>query len=110
MKNLPWIAAGIGVGAALTYLLLTNQPSPQYSTGSDNIEDAANRTFGWGTKQRVAGTGANIAGKVKQGLGKITGNQDLADEGAVDELAGKVKDGAGQLAHAVGETIHDLNR
>jgi uncharacterized protein YjbJ (UPF0337 family) len=43
-------------------------------------------------------------------VGTATGNDDLAGEGVLDQAAGKVKDAAGQLGHAVGETIHDLNR
>jgi uncharacterized protein YjbJ (UPF0337 family) len=109
MKNLPWIVAGIGVGAAVTWLLFS-QPSPQYATGSDTIEDAANRTFGWGSRQGVAGAGANLAGKVKEGVGRLTGDQDLADQGTLDQAAGHVKAGAGKFARAMGETIHDLNR
>jgi uncharacterized protein YjbJ (UPF0337 family) len=108
MKRTPWILAGIGLGAAITYLLF-NQPSPQCQTVSDTIEDAAGKTFGWGTKQRVSGQGINLAGKIKEGLGRVTGNDHLAREGVVDQFAGKVKDRAGQLAHAAGETIHNLN-
>jgi uncharacterized protein YjbJ (UPF0337 family) len=109
MKGLPWIVAGVGIGAAITYVLF-NQPSVQHATGSDTLENAAGNTFAWGTKQRFTGKGINMAGKIKEGLGRITGDDDLAGEGVVDQVAGTVKDSVGQFAHAAGQTIHDLNQ
>jgi uncharacterized protein YjbJ (UPF0337 family) len=109
MKALPWILAGVGAGAAVTYVLL-NQPRTQTETGWDSVENAAGRTWGWGSKARVSGTGANVAGKVKEGFGRLTGNPDLADEGVADQAVGAVKDAVGTVAQAAGETIHDLNR
>ena len=108
MKTLSWILAGVGIGVALTYLL-NNQPAPRYATGSDDVEDAAGKTFNWGSKQRLTGTGSSVLGKVKEGVGNLTGQEDLADEGVVDQVAGSVKDAAGKVAHAAGQTIHDLN-
>jgi uncharacterized protein YjbJ (UPF0337 family) len=54
--------------------------------------------------------GTNAVGKFKEGLGRVTGDTDLANEGAVDQAVGATKDVVGEFAHAVGETIHDLNR
>ncbi len=108
MKTLAWLAAGIGVGLAA--YLIANGPGPQYATGSDNLEDAARNSAGWGTKQRATGLGRNVAGRVKEGLGNLTGNPDLADEGLGDQIEGNVREGAGKLAQAAGQTLHDLNR
>ena len=108
MKTFAWLAAGIGIGLAV--YLVANAPGPQYATGSDDLEDAARSTAGWGTKQRAKGVGSNIAGRVKEGLGNLTGNPDLADEGTADRFAGTVKEGAGKFAQAAGQTLHDLNR
>jgi uncharacterized protein YjbJ (UPF0337 family) len=108
MKAFPWIIAGVGVGLA-AYIVL-NQPAPQYTTGNDSIEDAAANTTLWGSKKRISGTGGNILGKVKEGFGRATGDDELAGEGVADQAVGAVKDAAGQAAHAIGETIHDLNR
>ena len=108
MKTLAWLVAGIGVGLAV--YLVANAPGPEYATGSDNLEDAARNTFGWGAKQRAAGLGSNIAGRVKEGLGNLTGNPDLADSGVADQVAGEVREGAGKFAQAAGQTLHDLNR
>jgi uncharacterized protein YjbJ (UPF0337 family) len=108
MKTFAWLAAGIGLGLAV--YLIANEPGPQYATESDDIEDAARNTAGWGSKQRATGLGSNVAGRVKEGLGNLTGNQNLAGEGAADQLAGNVKEGVGKFAQAAGQTLHDLNR
>ncbi len=108
MKSLPWIIAGVGFGLA-AYVIL-NQPGPQYATGSDTVEDAAGKTSLWGSKQRLKGTGGGLVGKVKEGVGNATGDDELAGEGVADQVVGEVKDTAGKVAHAVGETLHDLNR
>ena len=105
MKTFLWLAGGLGVGLA-AYLILTG---PEYATGSDTVEGAAQKAAGWGTKQRVQGAGAGLVGKVKEGLGNLTGNDDLAGRGQGDQIAGKVKDAAGQVAQAAGQTLHDLN-
>jgi len=108
MKALPWLIAGVGLGLA-TYFVL-NQPGPQYATGNDDIEDAAGKTAFWGSKQRVKGTGGGLVGKLKEGVGRATGDEQLETEGIVDKAAGAVQDTAGEAAHAVADTIHDLNR
>jgi uncharacterized protein YjbJ (UPF0337 family) len=108
MKALAWVIAGVGVGVA-AYIVL-NQPGPQYATGDDDLEYAANRTSLWGSKQRLSGTGGNLAGKIKEGFGRVTGDDQLADEGAADQLVGAVKDTVGKTAQVAGQAIHDLNR
>jgi uncharacterized protein YjbJ (UPF0337 family) len=108
-SNLPWIVAGIGAGIAATWVLM-NQPRLQSETGYDSVEEGAARTFGWGSKARVTGTGRNIVGQVKEGIGRLAGRDDIADEGVVDQAAGSVKNAVGSVAQAAGQTIHDLNR
>jgi len=109
MKGLPWIGVGVGVGADLAYVML-NVPRPQTETGWASVQNAANKAWRWGSKARLSGAGTNTVGRFKEGLGRVLGDNDLADEGVADQLVGTVKTGAGTLAHAVGETIHDLNR
>jgi len=109
MKSLPWILAGTGIGFVIAYLVLTDPPAPRYATGSEHVDDAADKVAGWGVKQRFGGAGSSLAGKLKEGIGRATGNDDLAGEGVLDQAAGAVKDGAGQLAQAASETIKDLN-
>ncbi len=108
MKTLPWIIAGVSLG--LLVYVVANAPSTQYAGTSDDVEDAANKTSAWGTKQRVTGTGGNLGGKLKEGVGKLTGDDQLQGEGLVDQATGAVKDAAGQAAHAVSDTLHDLNK
>lgn len=108
MKSLPWILAAVGLGVAA--YIVANTPGPEYATGNDSIEDAARKTSAWGSKNRIAGTGKNLGGKLKEGIGNLTGNPDLADEGVVDQVAGSVKDAAGSVAQAAGKTLHEFNR
>lgn len=102
------IIAGAVIGLAA--FIIVNQPGPQYASGNDDIEEAADKTSLWGTKQRLSGKGRHIAGKLKEVAGKTTGNSELAGKGVADQVAGAVKDSAGKAADAIGETIHDLNR
>jgi uncharacterized protein YjbJ (UPF0337 family) len=108
-SSMPWIFAGIGAGIAATYLLM-NQPRMQADTGYDSVDEGAARTYGWGAKARVTGAGRNVVGRVKEGVGRLTGRDDIAGEGVVDQAAGAVKNAAGTVAQAAGQTIHDLNR
>ena len=108
-SSLPWIVAGIGAGIAATWILM-NQPRTQTETGYDSVEEAAARTSGWGSKARVGGAGRNIAGRMKEGIGRIAGRDDIAGEGVMDQAAGSVENAAGTVAQAAGQTIHDLNR
>lgn len=108
MKTVAWFAAGIGIGMLI--YLVANTPGPQYATGSDTLEDAARSAADWGTKQRVTGAGAGVLGRVKEGLGNVAGNPDLADEGTGDRVTGEIKEGVGSFAQAAGQTLHDLNR
>jgi uncharacterized protein YjbJ (UPF0337 family) len=109
MRALPWIIAGVGIGVGVT-ILLFNDAEPSYAPGYDGVERAARKTFGWGTKKRAEGKVGSFAGAVKEGVGQLTGDYDMADEGTADRVVGNVKDAAGKVGHAVGETIHDLNR
>ena len=108
MKALPWLIAGVGLGLVAYFVL--NQPGPQYATGNDDIEEAAGNTAFWGSKQRVKGTGRGLGGKLKEGVGRVTGDEQLETEGVVDQVAGAVQDAAGHAAHAVADTMHELNR
>jgi uncharacterized protein YjbJ (UPF0337 family) len=108
MKAFTWVIAG--AGAAIAAYLILNQPGPRYATGDEDVEYAANRASFWGSKQRVSGAGSGLAGKLKEGVGRITGDDQLAGEGVGDQVAGAVKDTAGRAAQAVGQTVHELNR
>jgi uncharacterized protein YjbJ (UPF0337 family) len=108
MKALTWVIAG--VGASIAAYIVLNQPGPRYATGDDDVEYAAGRAALWGSKQRISGIGGGLAGKLKEGIGRATGNEQLAGDGVTDQIAGAVKDTAGKAAQVAGQTIHDLNR
>jgi len=109
MKALPWILAGVGAGVAITLLYL-NENEPGYATSYDGVERAARKTFGWGAGKQAEGKVGSFAGAVKQGVGQLTGNDQLANEGAADRVVGNVKDAAGKVGQAAAQAIHDLNK
>jgi len=109
MRALPWVIAGVGIGLGVT-ILLFNEPEPDYATGYNGVERAARKTFNWGTKRRAEGKVGAVAGAIKEGLGNLTGDDRMAGEGAADRAMANIKDAAGEVGHAVGETIHDMNR
>lgn len=104
MKVFPWIVAGVGIGLAV--YVIQNAPAPQ---SADGVDDAAAKASGWGAKQRVKGTGGSLVGKLKEGVGNATGDDELAGKGVLDQAVGTVKDAAGQVASAVGEGLHQAN-
>ena len=108
MKAFPWLIAGLTIGAAAVVILILNEPAPAYA--DPDVEHAANKADAWGAKQRVTGSGGSILGAAKQKFGEATGDYDLADEGAGDQLVGHVKDAAGKIAGGVSDTLRDLNR
>ena len=109
MKALSWVLIGAGVVVAVVFLI-ANAPEPAYSTGDPDVDRFADKTDLWGGKQRVKGTGGSLLGKAKQGFGEVTGNEQLANEGAADQAVGAVKDAAGKVAGAVSDTVRDLNQ
>ncbi|HZT58334.1 MAG TPA: CsbD family protein [Pyrinomonadaceae bacterium] len=46
-------------------------------------------------------------GSLKQGLGKLTGDDELRSEGAADKLKGDVKEGWGGTKRKVGDMLED---
>jgi uncharacterized protein YjbJ (UPF0337 family) len=108
MKALTWMIAGIGVGVAA--YIFVNQPGPLSATGDADVEGVADRTAFWGSKHRLSGTGDRFSGQVKKGVGQALGDDQLAAEGAAQQVVGAVKDTAGKVAQATGQTLHDLNQ
>ncbi len=106
MKALPWILAGVGAGLVVYYLVT----SDEFSYAGNDFDGAANRTSAWGSEQRIKGSGGNLFGKAKEGVGRFTGNDELAGEGLVDQAVGTVKDTAGKAAHAVSDVLREGGR
>lgn len=59
-------------------------------------------------KDELDGKVDQVKGKVKQGVGDVTGNERLHDEGVVDEASGDVQEGFGRGRRKVGEAIEDV--
>ena len=56
-------------------------------------------------KDQIDGAGKQVAGSVKEGIGKAVGNDRLAAEGAAERVAGKVEKGVGDVKEAVRDAL-----
>jgi uncharacterized protein YjbJ (UPF0337 family) len=110
MRGLAMLLAGGAAGAAIAAVILNREREPEYATGYEGVDRAAGKTFGWGMKQRGEGKMAKMAGAVKEGVGRLTGDRGLEGEGTFDRVVGEVKDKVGEVGTAAGQTVHDLNR
>lgn len=54
-------------------------------------------------KDRIEGAGREAKGKIKEGIGKVTGDEKLKTEGKIDESTGKVQNSAGRLKDTLKE-------
>ncbi len=61
-------------------------------------------------KDELEGKAEALKGKAKQAIGNLTNDQDLVDEGTVDEAAGKTQDTIGHARRKVGEAIEDIGK
>jgi len=59
-------------------------------------------------KDELNGNVDKLKGKLKQAVGDATDDQQLHDEGVVDEAAGTVEAGFGKARRKVGEALHDV--
>ena len=59
-------------------------------------------------KDELDGKADALKGRVKQGVGDLTDNERLHDEGVADEAAGEVKEGFGKARRKIGEAIEDV--
>jgi uncharacterized protein YjbJ (UPF0337 family) len=48
-------------------------------------------------KDRVAGSGKQIKGELKEAIGKLVGNPKLEADGKADQAAGKIQNMAGSI-------------
>lgn len=46
-------------------------------------------------KDRIEGAAKNIGGKIKEGIGKLTGDEKLKAEGKADQVEGKIQNAVG---------------
>jgi uncharacterized protein YjbJ (UPF0337 family) len=59
-------------------------------------------------QDEIRGKMDQAKGRVKQGVGDLTGNERLRNEGLDDEAAGKVDEGVGKARRKVGETVSKI--
>ena len=59
-------------------------------------------------RDELDGKADKIKGKIKQAAGDLTDDEQLHDEGVVDEAAGEVQEGFGRGRRKVGEALNDL--
>jgi uncharacterized protein YjbJ (UPF0337 family) len=55
-------------------------------------------------KDRIKGAGKKIKGSVKEGIGKVTGDEKLKGEGKADKAEGKIQNTVGGIKDKVRET------
>ncbi len=53
--------------------------------------------------EQAGGKAESMKGKLKEGLGKLTGDEDLEAEGQVDQGEGKVRENIGKAGRAVSD-------
>lgn len=51
-----------------------------------------------------------VKAKVKEGVGHVTDDQRLKDEGKVDQAKGKVQENVGKVQREVGERMEDAGK
>jgi uncharacterized protein YjbJ (UPF0337 family) len=57
-------------------------------------------------EDRIEGSAKNIGGKIKEGVGKVTGDEKLKREGQLDQVKGKVENAVGGMK----DTVREKNR
>ncbi len=53
--------------------------------------------------EQVGGKAESMKGKVKEGLGKLTGDEDLESEGQIEQGEGKTREQIGKAGRAVSD-------
>ena len=56
-------------------------------------------------KDTIKGAAKDIKGSVKEGVGKATGNDRMAAEGAAERAAGKMQKGVGEVKDAARDAL-----
>lgn len=56
----------------------------------------------------IEGKYEQAKGSVKEGLGRLTGDEEMEAEGTADKLKGDVQEGWGSAKRNVGETLEDV--
>ena len=57
------------------------------------------------TEQELKGIGQQIKGKIQEGAGKLTGNEDLEADGNLNQAGGKVREKLGEAGRKVADAL-----
>lgn len=60
------------------------------------------------TTDKIKGVANQVGGKVKEGIGKAIGNEQMQAEGLGQQAKGKVQQKMGEAKDAVKDAAHDL--
>jgi len=55
---------------------------------------------------RIEGAAKNMGGKMKEGLGKLTGDEKMKAEGRADQVEGKVQNAVGGVKDSLRDNRH----
>ena len=56
-------------------------------------------------KDRIEGAGKQIKGSVKEGIGKVTGDEKLKNEGKIDKAEGKIQNTVGGVKDKIRDAV-----
>jgi uncharacterized protein YjbJ (UPF0337 family) len=56
----------------------------------------------------LKGKAKQVKGRVKEGLGKATGDREMQDEGQRDRFEGKVQEGVSHARRVFGDAVEDI--
>jgi uncharacterized protein YjbJ (UPF0337 family) len=60
-------------------------------------------------EQELKGVGQQVKGKIQEGVGKLTGNEDMEADGHLNQAGGKIREKVGEAGQDVADVI-DRNR
>jgi uncharacterized protein YjbJ (UPF0337 family) len=66
------------------------------------------KIMGAPNSDEIEGKYEQAKGSIKEGFGKLTGDDEMRSEGAADKVKGDVQEGYGTAKRKVGETIEDI--
>ena len=61
-------------------------------------------------EDRIEGSAKNLGGKIKEGVGKVTGDEKLRREGQADQVKGRAENAIGGIKDAAREELDRKNR
>ena len=103
MSKILWLLGGTTLALAVFAILNADETV-------DGFDQATGKLGDWGLKQRVAGAGGGVLGKVTEFAGNVTGDRETSAQGIAQQATGTLRNAAGQAAEALSNTLHDLHK